>query len=248
MIKTIDHYSYWNKNRRSSTEILDREKKALDFIAKVFRPGKSVIDVGCGSGLFMGLLKKRFPGINVKGVDFSQTEVNEARKNGFEVIQGNFEEGIKIKTNSFDIVYAGEIIEHLYNPDLCVEELNRILKKDGFLVLSTPNLCAWFNRILLPLGIQPLFLESSTKSKLVGSGPLKRLKKGSTPVGHVRIFTIAGLKDILEMYGFKILEIKGGLYEEGLPKSILPIDKLFNISPGLSSNLILIAKKTKKIS
>jgi hypothetical protein len=119
------------------------------------------------------------------------------------------------------------------------------LKKRGYFVFATPNLLAWFNRILVPLGVQPLFLEPSTKSKLVGAGFLARFKKESQPVGHVRIFTTRALKDMLEMNGFEILKIKGALFDEGLPKSILWIDKIFNIIPGLSSNLVIVARKVR---
>jgi len=97
----------------------------------------------------------------------------------------------------------------------------------------------------MPLGIQPWFLEPSTKSKLIGAGPLKSLKEESQPVGHVRIFTVDALKDIFEMYGFKILKMKGALYEEGLPKWMLAIDSLFSFYPGLSSQVVILAKKTR---
>ena len=117
------------------------------------------------------------------------------------------------------------------------------MKKDGYLIISTPNLLAWFNRILVPIGIQPLFVEPSTKSKLVGAGPLKRFKQDSVPVGHVRIFTLSALRDILEMHGFKILEVKGAIYESGFPKNVLKIDKLFSKRPTLSSHLVILAKK-----
>ena len=186
---------------------------------------------------------KIFPSQKCYGLDFSQEEVDLANKRGLNVKQGNIEEKFPFNSNKFNVVYAGEVIEHLFNPDHFLEESGRVLRKDGYLIISTPNLLAWFNRILVPIGIQPLFVEPSTKSKLVGAGPLKRFKQDSVPVGHVRIFTLSALKDILEMHGFKILEVKGAIYESGFPKNVLKIDKLFSKRPTLSSHLVILAKK-----
>lgn len=244
MVKTTDYYEYWNKTRDKTPVVLDREKVSLNFISKIIKPKSSVLDVGCGYGRFMEFLQRKFPETSIKGIDFSNSEVLDAKRKGLDVKQGDFEKGIDFPEKKFDIVYAGEIIEHLYNPDFFLEEINRILKDNGFLVLSTPNLLAWFNRILAVLGTQPLFLEPSTKSKLVGAGILRKFKKESQPVGHVRIFTLEALKDLLKMNGFQILEIKGSIFDEGLPKSIQFIDKMFTLSPSLSSQLVVLARKT----
>jgi len=215
----------------------------MKMIKSVARPGSKVLDAGCGNGEFMKYLQANIPRIHLQGLDYSAAEVKEAKKSGLDVKQANFEEKINLPSNSVDVAYAGELIEHLYNPDLFLSELNRIIKPGGFLLLATPNLCAWFNRILVPLGIQPLFVETSTRSKLIGSGPLKRLKKGSQPVGHIRIFNKDALVDILEANNFEVKHIRGAIYDEGLPKKLWFIDRMFKIRPSLSSNLLVLAKK-----
>ena len=134
-------------------------------------------------------------------------------------------------------------IEHLYNPDNFLSEINRILKKQGHLILSTPNLCAWFNRIIFLFGIQPLFVETSTKSKLIGGGPLKKLKNGKTPVGHLRIFNKDSIIDLLEENEFEIINIKGAIFDSGFPKWLLFFDNLFRIFPSLSSDFVILARK-----
>lgn len=243
MVEVIDHYAYWNKNRSKDENLKIRELNSLQIISAL-KNKKTFLDAGCGNGKFMLALRQIRPDLILKGVDYSRREVMEAKKHGLAVSQMNFEEGIKLKSNSFDIVYAGEIIEHLYNPDLFLSEINRILKKDGYVIITTPNLLAWFNRILALCGIQPLFLEPSTKSKLVGSGILARLKKESTPVGHVRIFTLQALKDLLAMNGFSIINIKGNPYQEGFPPQILFLDKIASyLSPKIGGQFIILAKK-----
>lgn len=243
MVKIIDHYDYWNKNRSKRTGWHDREVLCMKILKSVSKPGFKILDAGCGNGDFMKYLEANIPEINLQGLDYSVTEVREARKKGLNVKQANFEEKIKLPSNSIDVAYAGELIEHLYNPDLFLSELNRIVKPGGFLLLATPNLCAWFNRILVPLGIQPLFVETSTRSKLIGAGPLKKLKKGSQPVGHIRIFNKDALVDILEANNFEVKHIRGAIYDEGLPRKLWFIDRMFKIRPSLSSNLLVLARK-----
>lgn len=243
MLEKRDYFDYWNRTRKDKFSIYDREKVALKIISKIIRGDESILDVGCGYGKFIRILSKKFSGITLKGVDYSKKEVKDARKMGLDVSIGDVEKGIDFRSESFDILFAGEFIEHLYNPDFFLAESNRVLKKNGFLILTTPNLCAWFNRVLMFVGIQPLFLEPSTKSKLIGAGPLKKFKKESTPVGHVRIFCIDAIRDLLKENGFKMIKVKGAIYDQGLPKKLFFIDRLFKFKPSLSSILVVLAKK-----
>lgn len=242
-MKTIDFYAYWNKKISEKEKLLDRETQSLKLISKIVGNNYNFLDIGCGHGKFLSRIKKRFKNIQIKGKDYSDEEIALAKKRGLNVSKCNLEEGIDEKNNTFDIVYAGELIEHLYNPDIFLEESNRILKKGGYLLITTPNLCAWFNRILLPMGVQPLFLEPSTKSKLVGAGFLKKFKKDYHPIGHVRIFTLAALKDMFQMNNFKLITVKGALSEDTIPKKLLFLDKIFTALPSLSSDLIVLAMK-----
>lgn len=241
----IDYYDYWQKNRKQNEGLLDREIESIKLISKVLKKGSKVLDLGCGNGNFLLALEKKFA-IKGKGIDGSKAEVKEARGKGALVSGGDLQKPLNLKEKS-DIIYSGEVLEHLFNPDFFLEQCNRTLKEGGFLVLSTPNLCAWFNRILMPLGIQPLFLEPSTKSKFVGAGFLKRFKKDSNPVGHVRVFCYDGLKDLLEMHGFKILELRGSIFDEGFPKNVLIVDRIFKNFPKMSAHFVILAKKVKEI-
>jgi len=241
-----DYYDYWNKERPENKKFFDREIKSLGIVKKVIRDKKmNFIDLGCGNGQFIETLLKLCPNISAKGVEFSKAELNEAKKRGIKASFGDFSIKINEKNESFDFAYAGEVIEHLYDPDLFLSEINRILKKDGYVLITTPNLLAWYNRIFALLGIQPLFLEPSTKSKLVGAGILAKFKKESQPVGHIRIFTIEAMKDLLNMNGFEVKSIRGGVYDAGLPKSMLSMDRIMSKFTPLSSHMIVLARKVK---
>lgn len=248
MKETIDHYAYWNKKRKENNlkkDLFDREKKSLKYIAHYAPPNAVILDAGCGNGEYMGAITRALPEAKTVGIDFSHEEVREAQKKGLSVKRANLEKKIPFPKANFDMVYAGEVIEHLYDPDSFVTEVNRVLKEEGYFIFSTPNLCAWFNRILFPLGIQPLFLEMSTKSKLIGAGVLRGLKKEAEPVGHIRIFTYRALKDLLEENGFEVKDARGALYDSALPKALFPIDRLFSLFPKLASDFVIIAQKRK---
>src|SRR5690606_16552983 len=102
---------------------------------------------------------------------------------------------LPFEKNEFDCVILGEVIEHVPNTDFVLQEIRRVLKKNGTLLISTPNLVSWANRILVPLGIQPLFTEVSNEVNL--GRFFSFLGQGGKVQGHLRIFTFKSLEEIL---------------------------------------------------
>jgi SAM-dependent methyltransferase len=245
---TQDYYKEWSKIKESQKrELYHRERIALKIIKNIIKPNIKFLDLGCGDGFFMDQVIKIFKEIKVFGVDNSADELKKAKGKNLNVKRFNLEKRLPYNDGEFDIVYAGELIEHLFDPDFFLKEANRILKEKGYLLLSTPNLCAWFNRIIFPLGIQPVFMESSTKSKLIGAGILKRLKKEELPVGHIRIFNLDAILDLLKSQNFRIIHKEGAVFDSYFHNSIfLIIDKLFSLlHPSLAADLIILAQKIK---
>ena len=128
-------------------------------------------------------------------MDISSEAVEKTRNKGVNARQCDLDEGICFEKESFDLVFCGEVIEHVFDPDLLLDEIWRILAPGGHLILSTPNLAAWYNRILLLLGIQPIFSDTSTKKNY--GRVFKLLGQGSQPVGHLRLYTLRAIKEIL---------------------------------------------------
>jgi len=239
-MKTIDFYSEGKWDKGSRERLLQREKIVLRLLQPHLKKGKRVLDVGCGAGRFLYQLNKRVQNMELHGIDYSQVRIKKASTLPFKFKKANIEAGLPYEDNYFNIVYAGEVLEHLYNPDAFIIEAKRILKKGGLLLLTTPNLCAWFNRIFMLFGIQPLFIESSTKSNKTGAGILKKFK-GPDPVGHLRIYNKTAIKDILKANGFEIIRIKGAIFES-LPFPLKSIDYIFSKFTGLSSGMIVLAR------
>lgn len=217
----------------------DRLEKSLNLIASC-NP-KRVLDCGCGDGFIAEKIKNLSPSkIEVFGIDISQTAGDKVRIKNIFFKKADVSKKISFPDRFFDLVFAGEIIEHLEDPDKFLLEVNRVLKKNGFLVISTPNLAAWYNRILLFLGIQPVFTETSSR---FNPGKPKILGKESDPVGHLRLYTIGALKELLKFYGFKSLTIKGIGF---LPRTFFyQIDRIIAKLPSLASGMVILSQKFK---
>lgn len=245
-MEPIDYYSTEYISRyRPKTRLEQREAIALAFIKSVALVGDATfVDVGCGDGYFLNCVSEVLPRTcSIRGLDYSRDQIQEARtRHSFDFATCNLEEGIPAGDGSVDLLYAGEVIEHLFDPDFFLSEVFRVLKIGGHVVLSTPNLNAWINRLMFVAGYQPLFVECSTKSSLYGYGFAKRFKKQDWPVGHVRIFNRRSLFDILKANGLSLVGCRGAVFEF-IPGPLRPVDRLFAALPSLASDLVVLAQK-----
>lgn len=208
---------------------------------KIFKKRNKTLDVGCGTGEFGAAFQRNF-GANVFGFDLNKLGVLKAKKNGLIARIGNIDRRWPYQNSFFDSILGVQIIEHLVETDHFLQESKRILKKNGILVLTTPNLAAWFNRIILLFGYQPFFTEVSTLDKTLGLSFTRNLTPNRKPLGHLRCFTLKSIKDILELHGFEIIKIKGSTVTY-FPKYMYPLDKFFSYLPGLSTDLLIVARK-----
>jgi 2-polyprenyl-3-methyl-5-hydroxy-6-metoxy-1,4-benzoquinol methylase len=105
-----------------------------------FYEGMDILDIGCA----VGYKKEDWMHRNIKtlaksiqGLDLDQQSVDEINKMGFDVSQGNAQDFNLNK--KFNLVHAGELIEHLDNPGSFLESVRRHLSDDGILLMTTPN-------------------------------------------------------------------------------------------------------------
>jgi 2-polyprenyl-3-methyl-5-hydroxy-6-metoxy-1,4-benzoquinol methylase len=143
---------WWNNSTSSRNTALAKLESVyrrlalhdhISFIERVGRrrSGLCVVDVGCGSGTILGLLKKR--GFRPVGVDFSEEAARVAEtQNGVRVFVGSLEQA-GFSGESFDIVTLFHVMEHVANPRAVLAEVARILKPDGAVILQVPNIDSW---------------------------------------------------------------------------------------------------------
>lgn len=104
-------------------------------------PGDSplnILDAGCGNGFLAGKLASR--GHHVTGVDISQDGVDIARKNypqiGFHI--ASLYDNLEPIVQNVDLVISSEVIEHLFSPKTFLENISKVLKPRGSIILTTP--------------------------------------------------------------------------------------------------------------
>ena len=210
---------------------------------------KKVLDAGCGDGEIGRLLKEQLE-IDVYGIDISRKGVALAKQKGLHAKVADMSVAIPFADNMFDLVLSSATIEHVINPDKFLKEIRRVLKPNGILLVSTPNLSFWLNRIIFIIGLYPLFLEASTEAK-VGYGRYIRFFYGIQLVGHIHVFNLTSLKELLRYQKFSIDHVYGNTVDFETPKSKIItsiyrlIDKVMSYFPSFSSDLIIVARKTK---
>ena len=198
------------------------------------------VDVGCGDGMATAVAAARCaqtPGaaVSIIGLDWSCAALDRARRRGVSVARASINSpGLPLASGSVDVVIMSELIEHLVDTDAALAEARRALVPGGRLLLSTPNLAAWYNRVLLVLGIQPLFTEVSLHG-IYG-------RPGRAVVGHLRLFTRRALQELLGAAGFVEIKITGAPYHD-VPRPFRPLDRLACHAPGLSSILLACARR-----
>jgi 2-polyprenyl-3-methyl-5-hydroxy-6-metoxy-1,4-benzoquinol methylase len=216
----------------------DRARRQARTLARVLKtvPGAAVIiDVGCGDGLAAQVAAQRNPGHQFVGVDWSDSALRQAQARGLAVVRAGVEgSGLPLAGASADVVIMSEIIEHLVDTDSALDEVFRILKPGGSLLLSTPNLAAWYNRGLLALGVQPVFSEVSLRG-VYG-------RPGTQVAGHLHMFTRRALTGLLAARGFSSIEVEGARYHD-VPRPLRPLDLAFCAWPSASSILLVHARK-----
>ncbi|MDD3374190.1 MAG: class I SAM-dependent methyltransferase [Candidatus Omnitrophica bacterium] len=125
-----------------------RREAARIIIKKIEKHKKrgKLLDIGCANGFFLDEARKR--GWEVFGVEVSQWALDYAKeKLNLNVFKGPLKNA-SLKEGSFDVVVMMDVIEHLQEPRKQLEQIKKILKKDGILYISTPDISSFASRIL----------------------------------------------------------------------------------------------------
>lgn len=199
--------------------------------------GRRLLDVGCFDGFVAELFTRR--GWRVTGVDASPGAVAIAKTRCEEAVVSEIGRGpLPFPDASMDAVFAGEVLEHLFYTEDFLEEMRRLLKPGGFLVLSTPNLANWANRICLLFGWQPFFTEIGARPSQAGN-PLRGVTE---PAGHIRVFTASSLLHLLRTTGWTDLRLSGADLMQ--KRGVAAVDRFLSRRfPTLASDLIVKARK-----
>jgi glycosyltransferase involved in cell wall biosynthesis len=155
----------------------------LEMIAD--RPPSRILDLGCSSGLLAEQMRAK--GHFVVGVDHAELPGVRRRTDAFFV--ADLADGVPVEVGTgYDVIVAGDVVEHLARPFDVVREMSRLLRPQGQLLLSVPNFSHWYPRLRVALG-------------LFGYD-----RRGILDQTHLRFFTRRSLRRLVTGAGFDILE------------------------------------------
>lgn len=202
----------------------DKTNFIIDYLKQ--NKGKRILDLACNDG---ELTKKYTKYGNVVGVELNKQALKICKKKGLECYYADVTDLPSSFKDSFDIVIAGDIIEHVFDTDKFLQQVKKVLKKDGSLILTTPNVASLGRRVILSLGGNP-YLEYSTQ-----------LPYPFFNVGHIRYYTKKDLANQLAHNGFKDIVVSGNRIN--ITESIyLPIS-IAKHFPSISRDFFVTAKK-----
>jgi len=215
------------------------------LLIKMIRDGNYVLDYGCGDCSKCGSLVHSL-GAHYVGVDISLSAIQTCVK-WDRILCGDENTPLPFTSEKFDVVSCIEVLEHLFRPDLALQQIYRVLKPGGVLIASVPNI-AWIgNRLLMAAG----FFNPGGSPETSFRAPWKD--------PHIRFFTKRALLGLVKYeMGMDVIFCTGSnfsmadlplFYKAGKLRSLtrrieIPLKSLGQIMPSLfAGNLFIVARK-----
>jgi SAM-dependent methyltransferase len=154
------------------------------FLLGNVRPGDRVLDVGCGTGEFTAALGQA--GARAIGVEVAEAALERARArhHGIDFRLVPIDGPLPFEDNSFELVWAGEVIEHVADTARWLSEVRRVLVPGGRLLISTPS----HGRLRVAVG---------------------GVERFSEPLGdHLHLYTRRSLETLLHEFGFAEVQVR----------------------------------------
>lgn len=178
--------SYWGKDIKEVENEDDSSKEREAIYGPIYkialkRKSGKILDIGAGIGLFLTKFKEK--GWETEGVEYSRDAVNYASKHNKIMLKSGDFLDFDYEKQYFDLVTLNNSLEHLYNPLETLRKVNKVLKMDGALIITVPNI-------------------DSLGFKLFGKSwyPLQ-------PPIHLYHFSPNTLEKILNNAGFRVIKV-----------------------------------------
>lgn len=210
-LTTVDHIETYGRH------ILDAISKDLSV--------DLCVDLGCGAGSDLMIVKNNHPQARCIGVDFFDRNKKDLESKCIELCAINIEnEKLPLEDETVDLVIANQVLEHAKEVFFINHEIFRTLKVGGYLYLGVPNVLSLHNRILGLFGSHP------TSAKMIS--------------GHVRIFSKRDVSLFYNQVAPGIATVKGfyGSQFYPFPKALArPFAATF---PSLAFSIFFLIQKT----
>jgi len=167
---------------------LDVYENVNPKIVELYDKEQTVLDIGCGSGALGAYLKSLNPQAVVHGLDISpEAGIRAAaRLDRFACIDLDGASLPDFNTH-YDLIIVGDVLEHIKRPDVLLSSLRSLLKKNGCIIVSVPNIANYSIRLRLLRG-QFDYTETGIMDKT-----------------HLRFFTHKSIRSLLSACGYDII-------------------------------------------
>ncbi|OGF47142.1 MAG: hypothetical protein A2452_13040 [Candidatus Firestonebacteria bacterium RIFOXYC2_FULL_39_67] len=220
------------------SEDYERYRKLMLFLPRLKTSAK-VLEVGTGIGSLAVMIKRIFD-YQVTTIEHPSREtfknekfLGKMKKEGIIMKPVDLLGEMKIKKESFDMVVFSEVLEHLSpTPDIIkkvFDNLTGIIKKGGYIVITTPNVATFDSRWrgFRGVSVQPFPLQGMCDDTYE----------------HIRIYSLSEIKQILEKYKFSFEKVGYSNYIKG--KYLSDLRRIIScaIFPSLNADLMVLGKK-----
>jgi 2-polyprenyl-6-hydroxyphenyl methylase/3-demethylubiquinone-9 3-methyltransferase len=243
---TVEEASYIETQLQANAQKFNNQANIVK--KHLLHQNAKVLDIGCGGGLFLSLLKQ--DGAEVIGIELSDSRAQYAKSiHDLEIDKHPIENDFWQKgfANHFDAVTLWDVIEHVNYPMQTMQSAVNVLKPGGLLLIDTPCRDSFYHRFgeftyRLTGGKYPTFLNAMYSSHLFG---------------HKQIFSTLEMKELFESVGMKVIELKKFhelsfpydfylkklLKSESVVRLILPLIRLFFRVFKIQNKMLVIGRK-----
>jgi len=164
----------------------------VEIMSFLDAPPGTVLDIGCGGGATGVLVKEKFPGTRVVGIEINPSAAEHARRHLDHVICAGIDEvdlALELGGASISTVLLLDVLEHLYDPWRALQRVRTWLAPGTRVIASVPNI-----------------RNLATLSELAG-GRFDYQPNGVLDITHVRFFTRSSLRDLFEQTGYQVARL-----------------------------------------
>jgi len=155
----------------------------------------TILDLGSGQGMALDIIASFLARGFLIGVDLSRPNAEVLKQKGYSVVVADVEY-LPFRSTIADMVLLCEVIEHLPQPDGVLFEIQRTLRKNGHLILSTPNRYGIYEyKEIVFWGYKPHEIVNSLRNKPRSYYPF-----------HIRLYSIKELRNLIKKHGFVMEE------------------------------------------
>lgn len=116
------------------------------IVCNLIEKNSKVLDLGCGSGVLLELLKKE-KDVNALGIEINQDRVLEALSKGLSIVQGDLDKGLdEFQDKTYDYAILNQTLQSTKYPEMIIDEMLRVANK---CIVSFPNFAYWRVRFYL---------------------------------------------------------------------------------------------------